>query len=181
MIRSLLSKIFKKNFDGILLIAPFINIALCYTLFTENISNDDSKKLVFLIFICFFALIGIAVNLQRFIKTLQKPYQKSNFYIVLSCIFTTITFFSLIYAIIYMVLPNSFAGLNGATAFDKCTDMIYFSIITFTTLGYGDIYPLASIAKIFVSAETLSFFIFFGILASNHAIFINPKVRSDKK
>lgn len=146
---------------SILFIVPMIHIVQCYLLTTENIGNDIFSKSIFLIVTCFFAMIGITVNLRRFIKILQKPYHKSNFYIVLSCIFSTITFFALIYTLIYVVSPNSFKGINGSTPLDTCIGMIYFSIITFTTLGYGDIYPLVSIAKIFVSLETLSFFIFF--------------------
>lgn len=175
MLRFLLSKIFKKNMDGVLYIAPVVNILLCFTIFNRYIYQDGSENLIFLILTCLFAMIGITVNLYRFIRTLQKPYQKSNLHIVLCCIFTTITFFAVIYTTIYSVLPNSFFGLHGVTSLDKCIDMVYFSIITFTTLGYGDIYPIASIGKIFVSIETMSFFIFFGILASNYRIFIKPK------
>lgn len=178
MIRYLLGKIFKKNVDFMLYTIPFLNIFLCFTLFDFHVYNDSSKIITILACTSLFALIGIAVNLRRFIKTLQRPYQKSNLYMALSCIFTTITFFASLYTIIYIALPNSFAGFNETTQLNKCIDMLYFSIITFTTLGYGDIYPVHSIAKIFVSIETMSFFIFFGILASNHTIFIKPKENS---
>lgn len=33
---------------------------------------------------------------------------------------------------------------------------LYFSVITFTTIGYGDLYPVGTFAKVLVGAESLS-------------------------
>jgi len=121
------------------------------------------------------ALIGITINLRHFVNTLQKPYQSSNLHVALGSVFATVILFAAIYSVIYLYVPNSFVGLNGNTALDECVNVLYFSAATFTTVGYGDIYPVASIAKVFVSIEMMAFFVFFVILIGNHKVFIKPK------
>lgn len=58
------------------------------------------------------------------------------------------------YAVLYMVLvrinPESFWGLNSES---NIIDYLYFSIVTFTTTGIGDIYPLTTVGRFFVSTE----------------------------
>ena len=55
------------------------------------------------------------------------------------------------------------SGLNikGINVF---FDSFYFSVITFTTLGYGDILPLNNIAKAVVISEVLIGFVMLGLL-----------------
>lgn len=62
-----------------------------------------------------------------------------------------------IFAIIYYVMPRgSFQGLTsvGISWFENLYNSIYFSVITITTLGYGDVYPLTFWAKMAVILET---------------------------
>lgn len=175
MIRHLLEKKFNKKMDWMLYLVPFINLFICYNIFSLNRTGSPFSRMLTFILTLIFSFIAIGVNLLRFIVTLNKPYEKNNLKIVISCIFSTITFFSIIYSLIHMYLPNSFSGLEGATQLDSCVNAFYFSVITFTTVGYGDIHPLASLAKIIVSIETMSFFIFFVILTSNHSTFFKSK------
>lgn len=64
-----------------------------------------------------------------------------------------------IYAVIYKILiqfnPHSFAGLNQSSHF---IDFLYFSIITVTTTGYGDIHPLTNFARIITMTEIVAGF-----------------------
>jgi hypothetical protein len=44
---------------------------------------------------------------------------------------------------------------NGGQILDKWTDSAYFSAVTFTTLGYGDIYPTSTLWKFVCASEAL--------------------------
>jgi voltage-gated potassium channel len=69
---------------------------------------------------------------------------------------TAYLFIGLIFAYLYLFLelinPNSFSGLNVHNE----AQVIYFSFITLTTVGYGEIYPTQPIAQTFVWFEAFS-------------------------
>lgn len=64
----------------------------------------------------------------------------------------------LIWGVMYAELdahsPDAFAGHLGAT--DGLTDWIYFSFVTLTTVGYGDITPVATSARSLAMLEALT-------------------------
>lgn len=60
---------------------------------------------------------------------------------------------ALMYSLIETAIPGSFAGLVDQAANSKWNpDWVYFSFVTLTTLGYGDILPLT------FSARSLAYF-----------------------
>lgn len=60
--------------------------------------------------------------------------------------------FANIYLFIELLFPNSFTGLNS----ENESKAIYFSFITLTTVGYGEIIPLKPIAQTFTWFESFS-------------------------
>ncbi len=66
-----------------------------------------------------------------------------------------------LYTLIGLIHPNAFAGIHASTtqpaitpaAFDRDTDLIYFSFTTLTTLGYGDVMPVAHLARHMAALE----------------------------
>ena len=66
----------------------------------------------------------------------------------------------LIYAIIYSVIPDS---LNKPLSF---IESLYFSIVTITTLGYGDILPKTKTSMMIVSSEALTGVLLIGLFIS---------------
>lgn len=54
---------------------------------------------------------------------------------------------SVLYALLEYVVPGSFAGLKVDVAADWDPDFIYYSFVTLTTLGYGDILPVSFFAR----------------------------------
>ena len=54
---------------------------------------------------------------------------------------------AIVYAIIEHALPGSFTGVSEPLAQGWSSDWLYFSFVTMTTLGYGDITPATATAR----------------------------------
>lgn len=59
----------------------------------------------------------------------------------------------IIYAMVDTFLPAAFAGAGGTKG--DPTTWVYFSLVTLTTLGYGDITPVARVARSLATFEAL--------------------------
>ncbi len=175
MLRWLFNKIFKKNPIILYYISPILQVWLCYQTFSAH--QSGSARVIFIthIFTIVVAVVSLFINFRRFFLILQKPYNRANIHVVISILFIIITTFATIYSLIYVSVPNAFAGFSDTSSLSKAVDVVYFSATTFTTLGLGDIHPASPIAKIFVSAEAISFVVLFSILLSNHQAFFKPQ------
>ncbi|QEF96279.1 Ion channel [Stieleria maiorica] len=64
-----------------------------------------------------------------------------------------------VYALIELVSPGSFKMASGTTIMETrpgfVNEFIYFSNVTLTTLGYGDVVPLSSPARMFATLEAM--------------------------
>lgn len=76
--------------------------------------------------------------------------------------FSTFMFLILGYAFIYYglhkIIGSSFvstAEQEGLATFGSIADFIYYSAITIATVGYGDIYPVNVLARVFVLTEVI--------------------------
>ena len=59
--------------------------------------------------------------------------------------------FALAFESVALHVPNAFAGTTGtASTFEN---WVYFSFVTLTTLGYGDITPVATVARSLATFE----------------------------
>lgn len=74
--------------------------------------------------------------------------------IVLLDLISLICMYAMIYTNMYSLNPNSFAIANKGI---QWLDMLYFSIVTFTTLGYGDMVPVSYPAKFVSASEAFTF------------------------
>ena len=59
---------------------------------------------------------------------------------------------AVIYLLLYALAPDSFAGIDPPLS---ATEFQYFSFVTLTTLGFGDITPVTATAKAFVVLEAI--------------------------
>ncbi len=63
-------------------------------------------------------------------------------------------FWSLLYVMVYYFDPNAFS--ESIEPLDVIDSMFYFSFTTLTTLGYGDLTPVSSIAKTLANLEAVT-------------------------
>jgi len=62
---------------------------------------------------------------------------------------------AMVYTIIEMVSPGSFAGFSPMDDLGWDSEWLYFSFVTMTTLGYGDILPLSATARGFAYMQAV--------------------------
>jgi voltage-gated potassium channel Kch len=63
---------------------------------------------------------------------------------------------SIFYLLLIMIFPDGFNGLEPISWRENFTRVTYFSFVTLTTLGYGDISPKNSITQFFVYTEAIT-------------------------
>jgi hypothetical protein len=62
---------------------------------------------------------------------------------------------SLFYVLINMFIPDSFNIQIGGSPFEQAQSFLYYSFVTLTTLGYGDISPLGETARAMSTIEAI--------------------------
>lgn len=87
-----------------------------------------------------------------------------------------------IYVLIDSLAPGSFVSLNGAIPTDSSgkPDYIYFSFVTLTTLGYGDITPASSAVRPLIVLESLGGVLYIAVLIARLVSLYDPRTAEDK-
>jgi len=137
--------------------------------------NDVTANVVALLLDCVIILFAISLNFRRFIDTVRKPYQRGNIHAALGSVFATVTMFAAIYSMLSLYMPGSIAGISGGSPLDECVNAVYFSATIIATVGFGDIHAVSSLAKVFVTVEMMSFFVFFVVILGSSQSFIKPQ------
>jgi voltage-gated potassium channel len=77
----------------------------------------------------------------------------------------------LIWAIMYLfivkIIPGAFNGIEQGIWYENFGDVAYYSFVTLTTLGYGDITPLAPVAKFLVYMQAVVGVFYMAILVAS--------------
>lgn len=77
----------------------------------------------------------------------------------------------LIWALMYMfiaqAIPGAFNGVEQLVWYDNFADIAYYSYVTLTTLGYGDISPVAPIVRFLVYMEAVVGVFYMSILVAS--------------
>ena len=103
-----------------------------------------------LVTICAFLVLGVAVGINVF--GLGNSLRDRIFgAIVLYLLISMVWAFS--YAVVDLFLPQSFAGRSDASP--DPADWVYFSFVTLTTVGYGDITPVSRMVRSLSILEAL--------------------------
>jgi voltage-gated potassium channel Kch len=74
---------------------------------------------------------------------------------------------ALLYLFIAETVPDAFNGLPQAGWLENFADATYFSFVTITTLGYGDIWPVLRLARFLVYMEAIVGVFYMAILVAS--------------
>jgi predicted membrane metal-binding protein len=132
---------------GLPIFLPFFG-DVPYYLFSLNI-----------VYVIFFAFIFLEI-----LKFLLKPsYINTDIIVAAACGYLLLIEISVfVLQIFYYHNPNSLTGINSMTNAETFMDLVYFSSITFTSIGYGDILPNSHHTKLITS--------FFGVAGQFYSV-----------
>ena len=83
------------------------------------------------------------------------------------------------YLLIAQAVPGAFNGLEQVIWYENFADAAYFSFVTLTTLGYGDISPVAPIARFLVYMEAIAGVFYMAILVASLIGIRTSRLRSE--
>ncbi len=100
--------------------------------------------------LCALAVLSFAVGINVFARGHamgDRVFGAIVLYLLLGVIW------AFVYAMLGALVPNAFAGGSGRER--VLTEWVYFSFVTLTTVGYGDITPVARAARSLAMLEAL--------------------------
>ncbi len=65
------------------------------------------------------------------------------------------TMWAVAYTVLDLLVPGSFQGFSSLDDFGRDSEWLYFSFVTMTTLGYGDITPVSAIARFLAYSQAI--------------------------
>ncbi|WP_371372299.1 potassium channel family protein [Thalassotalea aquiviva] len=127
-------------------------ITLCLNILCLEYNNEHIILATIFINIVFHAFI--IVELLRFIINSQTV--NGNTLSAAACTYLVIGLvWSYIYALIDFYSPGAILSIDSNNVFEYFPQYLYFSFVTITTLGYGDISPTTNIAQNWVVFEAI--------------------------
>ncbi len=124
---------------------------------TGNPALGAAESIFTLLFYAFTALIGLLQVLRERQITTDTIYGAVSVYLLMGLTWANA------YGLIESVSPGSFSAGSGESAFTFPT-FIYFSFVTLTTLGYGDITPVTDQARSLAVLEMVSGTLYIAVL-----------------
>lgn len=98
----------------------------------------------------FIIIIEFLLNKERIYQP-NYSYGKLYFYILLNCVSIILTVTILLFIGVVMIeimFPGSYRRTGGNSSIEILVDLFYYTMISFTTVGYGDIAPVTIPAKL---------------------------------
>ncbi|WP_163833010.1 ion channel [Spartinivicinus ruber] len=117
---------------------------------------DNATNVVFFLYVIF-ELIKIIFSAS--VVTRNIIYGAMTIYLLLGIMW------AFVYALLDLLVPNAFGGSGYQSAHDL-SQFIYFSYVTLTTLGFGDMVPLAGPVQSIAAMEAITGQFFLTILVA---------------
>ncbi len=146
---------------------------LIYTSLFLFLDHLAVQNLILANFVIVYAIIKILYILFFTFKRFDRCLMLSNtFYDDLTSysiiIGIMVVSFALDFLCINLCLPGSFLGTNmGSSLISDIFNFLYFSLVTFSTIGFGDIVPLKFHSRFLVSLEVIASFIMIVFVIAN--------------
>ncbi len=170
------NQVFPKVKLAISLTKEFIFLVVLLILFFAimNIWGHRGQPHWWIAALILFSLSKISFLVSHTFKKLDILIEDDHSYkhmlLFLGAIITIIILsFAMDYLCISEIYPGAFHGIQiDQTLAIRFTNLLYFSIVTFTTVGYGDIIPLIPVAKFFTVFEMMSAFVVMVFIISRY-------------
>ena len=134
-------------------------------------------NIISLVFSLLFFIYTIFLMLLYLVR--QKRVTRSVIMCAMSTYFLMAIMWATAFLLLESVLPGSFQNINIK---DPAADFFYFSFVTITTLGYGDILPFTAKAKALIITETILGQLYVAIMIARLVgIQISQEMEDDKK
>ncbi len=143
-----------------MLFAPALSV-VCYYI----INHQNYYFYLFLLIAgsLFFTVISFFSQLKPIwdgTKLIKKDTVIHFVFLYIETIFT----FALLYTLLHVVAPDNEPLFDIRYPTDPFLDFLYFSVITVTTVGYGDINPITPLAKILVTFQAVMGYLLLSIM-----------------
>jgi voltage-gated potassium channel Kch len=164
MTKKIVSKtmmVFRLTKEFILLIAFLILFFIVMRLW----GHQQQQPQLWAGFLVLFSTIKIYLLVSHTFKKLDRLIEDAHSFnhmlLLLGAIISIIIIsFALDYFCISEIYPTAFTGIQDSQSLlFRFSDLLYFSVVTFTTVGYGDIFPSMPVAKLITVLEMMSAFI----------------------
>lgn len=142
-----------------------------------NFLNVRELEFIYISLLLLFFLLTLKPALEQALFSGQ--ITKNNI-IGSICIFLLLgLIWTMLYLLISEFTPNAFSGIESAGWKKNLPDFIYFSFVTLTTLGFGDILPVSPLARFLVYMEAVVGIFYMAIVVSSLVGAKMPESQSD--
>jgi len=148
-------------FTGLLIIVA----GMMLTSAIRQNSDWPEADIVYLLFLLTFYLSAIRLVGREVLLTgsvdLNKVIGSIALYLLLGLMF------SVMFTLLLQFFPDALKGLEIINPADQISSINYFSFVTLTTLGYGDISPVTPLARVLVILESVSGMFYLALIVAS--------------
>ena len=133
-------------------------IALVIVGVLGNLLSLQNPQSVFsyLSLVSYIAFLGLAVGLAA-IQVFRSPSIALNNIVGAICIYLLLALiWALFYVAVNLLVPGSFGDRVNGSVHQQMNDLLYFSLVTLTSLGYGDITPTGAAARALATLQVMA-------------------------
>jgi len=128
---------------------------------SANAGAVNQLESLFTVLLFFFV---VSLMLRRIFHT--RVVTRETLYLAVSTYLLVGVVWTIFYIVLELLSPGSFRFPGDSTATTFTAELYYFSFVTMTTLGYGDVTPINPMAKSLAILEAVSGVMFLGILVA---------------